>query len=142
MKVILLRDVPSIGRKYEVKNVSNGYARNFLFSRKLAEIATNQAIQALELKKKQQNKEKEIQEDLFVKNLEKLDGLKLEIKEKSNEKGHLFAAIKPENIAKILAEKLSIVIPKDMIELDRPIKEVGEYKVKIKDKEFLLIVNK
>lgn len=140
MKVILLQDVPNVGRKYEVKNVSDGYARNFLFPRKLAEIATTKAIQALELKKKQLEEEKKIQQDLLKKNLEALNGIKISIKEKTNEKGHLFAAIHQKEIAKILKEQKHIEIFEEMIELEKPIKEIGEYEIKVKDKKFLLAV--
>ena len=83
---------------------------------------------------------KQIQQDLFEKNLESLNGAKVVIKEKANEKGHLFAAVHAKEIAKILKEQKHIEIPEEMIELDQPIKEIGEYKVKVKNKEFILEV--
>lgn len=140
MKVILIHDVPNLGKKYEVKNVSDGYARNFLFQRKLAEIATTKSIQAMEVKRKQLEQEKQIQQDLFEKNLESLTAAKVVIKEKTNEKGHLFASIHPKEISKALKEQHHIDVPEEMIELSQPIKEIGEYKVKVKDKEFILEV--
>lgn len=141
MKVILLQDVPNVGRKYEIKNVSDGYCRNFLIPRKLAQIATTQAIQSVETKRKQSEQEKEIQKDILEKNIESLSGVRLEITEKANEKGHLFAGINKEEIAKILKEQKHINIPVEIIELEQPIKEIGEYKIKVKDKEFLLVVS-
>lgn len=141
MKVILLQDVPSVGKKYEIKNVSDGYARNFLIPRKLAQIATTQAIQLVETKRKQLGQEKEIQKDILEKNIESLGGVRLEITEKANEKGHLFAGVNKEEIAKILKEQKHIDIPAEIIELEQPIKEIGEYKIKVKDKEFLLVVS-
>lgn len=140
MKVILLHDVPNIGRKYETKNVSDGYARNFLFPRKLAQIATTQNIQAIEKQKKQHEQEKEIQKDILEKNIEALEGLEISVIEKANEKGHLFAGIRKEEISKILKEQKHLDIPVDIIELEKPIKEIGEYKIKVKSKEFKLIV--
>ncbi|MBI4692217.1 MAG: 50S ribosomal protein L9 [Candidatus Terrybacteria bacterium] len=140
MKIILLQDVPNAGRKYEIKNVSDGYARNFLFPRKLAEIAAPKSIQAMEIKRKQLEQKKQIQQDLFEKNLESLNGAKVVIKEKTNEKGHLFAAIHPKEISRAIKEQHHIDIPPEMIELDKPIKEKGEYKIKIKDREFKVIV--
>lgn len=140
MKVILLQDVPNVGKKYEVKNVSDGYGRNFLLAKNLAKIATIQAVQAAEKEKKRTEGEKNLHEDLLIKNLEGLEGLKIEIKAKANEKGHLFAAIHPEEISKILKEQHHLEIPAEMIELEKPIKEIGEYKIKIEDKEFLLEV--
>ncbi len=142
MKVILLQDVPNVGRKYEVKNVSDGYARNFLLARNLAKIATSQAIQEIEKLKKQTEQKKEIQQDILEKNIESVDGVRLEVKEKANEKGHLFAGINKEEIAKILKEQKHIDIPAEIIVLEQPIKKIGEYKIKVKDKEFILLVAK
>lgn len=138
MKIILLQDVASMGKKYEVKNVSDGYARNFLIPRKLAKIATTQTIQEIELMKKQGLKEKEIQQDLLEKNMESLQDLKISIKEKSNEKGHLFASIDAKDISKILKKEHHLEIPAEMIEMKKPIKEIGEHKIKSKGKEFVL----
>lgn len=138
MKVILLQDVPNVGRKYEVKNVSDGFARNFLLVKKLAEIATTQSIQAIDAKKRRDEQKKGIQSDILDKNIQVLDGLKISIKEKANEKGHLFAGIRAKEIAKILKEQKNIEIPEEIIELEKPIKEKGEHKVKAKDKKFIL----
>lgn len=141
MKVILLQDVPGIGKKYDIKNVSNGYARNFLIPRKLAQIATTQSIQSIEKQKKQKEQEKEVQKDILGKNIETLENLTISVTEKASEKGHLFAGIDKEKISKILKEQKQIDIPVDIIELEKPIKEIGEYKIKVKDKEFLLVVS-
>lgn len=141
MKVILLQDVPNVGKKYEIKNVSDGYGRNFLLARNLAKIATIQVIQAVEKEKKISGQEKQIQQDILKKNLASLNTLKITIKQKANEKGHLFAAIHPEEISKILKEQEHLDIPAEMIESEKPIKEIGEYKIKVEDKEFLLVVS-
>lgn len=138
MKVILLQDVPNVGKKYEVKNVSDGFARNFLFAQKLAEIATTQSIQTIDKKKKQDEQKKEIGKDLLGKNIEALEGLKMSIKEKTNGKGHLFAGIRAKEIVKILKEQKNIGIPEEIIEIEKPIKEKGEHKIKVKGKEFIL----
>ncbi len=138
MKIILLQDVPKTGRKYDIKNVSSGYARNFLFPRGLAELATPDKIKAAEIRKKQTEQEKEVQGDILGKNISSLEGLIVEVKEKSNEKGHLFAGIHKEEISKILKEKKHIDIPAELIEIEKPIKETGKHKIKVKDKEFML----
>ncbi|MEW5907668.1 MAG: 50S ribosomal protein L9 [Patescibacteria group bacterium] len=140
MKVILLQDVPRVGRKYEVKNVNDGYARNFLIPKKLVVIATTANVQAIEKKKKQIAEERAIQEDILTKNIESLDGIKITYKTKANEKGHLFAAIQPEQISKILKEQHHIDIPSEIIELEHPIKSIGEYRIKVRDKQFITIV--
>lgn len=140
MKIILLQDVPKVGRKYEVKNVSDGYARNFLLVKNLAKIATSKAIKAVESEKKQVEEEKKTQEDILQKNLEGLKDLKIVFDGKNNEKGHLFAGIHGQDISKILKEQSHLDIPAELIQLEKPIKEIGQYKIKVKDKEFVLEV--
>jgi large subunit ribosomal protein L9 len=140
MKVILLQDVPGMGRKYDVKGVKDGYARNFLIPRKLAEIATPQKIKIIEINKKQSWQKKVIWKNILEKNIEALKELKVTIKEKANEKGHLFAMIHQEEISRILKEQNHIEIPPELIEIEKPIKEIGEHKIKVKNQEFILEV--
>lgn len=140
MKIILMHDMPNTGRKYEIKEVSDGYARNYLLPKKLAQLATPANLKAAEIKRKQHKDEEKIQQNIFEKNLEALKGIKLEISCKTNEKGHLFAGIKAENISDALKNQHRIDIPADIIELKNPIKETGEHKVKVKNTEFILSV--
>ena len=140
MKVVLLKDVPGLGQKYDVKEVSGGYARNFLFLQGLAEPADEKRIKKIEVMKKQREEERAVEEDILNKNIEALDGLKISIAAKANEKGHLFAKIHREEIARALDEEKQIKIPAELIELEEPIKETGEYKIKVRDKEFVLEV--
>lgn len=140
MKVILLKDVPGVGKKYEVKNVSDGYARNFLIPKNLAKIATPAAIKTLEAEKKRREQEKEVQEDLLKINIEKLGETKIVIERKANEKGHLFDSLDSKDISKILKEKYQLDIPVEIIEIENAIKSVGEHEFKIKDKKFVLEV--
>ncbi|MBU1159948.1 50S ribosomal protein L9, partial [Patescibacteria group bacterium] len=83
MKVILLQDVASIGKRYDVKNVSDGYARNFLLPRKLAMIATTQNLQNLEKRKKIAEEKKEKQKKITEENLAELNNKKISISAKS-----------------------------------------------------------
>jgi large subunit ribosomal protein L9 len=140
MKVILLQDVPGMGKKYDVKRVKDGYARNFLIPRKLAEVATPQKIKTIEINKKQSWQKKVIWKNILEKNIEALKELKVTIKEKANEKGHLFAMIHQEEISRILKEQNHIEIPPELIEIEKPIKEIGEHKIKVKNQEFILEV--
>ncbi len=139
MKVILLQDVFGVGHKYEVKTVSHGYARNFLIPRKLAQIATLSSLKAIEVQKIRVEQERAIQKDILEKNLESLNNARIEIERKANEKGHLFDSVDKKEIEIILKDK-RMEIPADMIELEKPIKEIGEHKIKIGDKEFTLAV--
>src|SRR3989338_7023863 len=98
MKVVLLKDVQGVGRKNEIKNVSDGYALNMLIPRKLAVMGTPAAIAHAERVKSEQDTERKIQEDLLFKNLSSMQGLNVEISGKANEQGHLFASIHADQI--------------------------------------------
>ncbi len=136
MRVILLQDVPKVGRKYDEKTVSDGYALNFLIPRSLAEIANEKARARAELMRQTIVAHRTIQEDLALKNLTALAEVKLSIEGKASGKGHLFAGVHAEEISKALKDQCNIDVPADFIDLAHPLKEVGEHivKVKIQDK--------
>ena len=140
MKIILLQDISGVGRKGEVKNVSDGYGRNFLLPNKLGQIATPSAIASAEKMSKQAEQNKEVQKDILEKNIKGLKDLKVQLKAKANEKGHLFSIIHPDEISKILKEQHHLDIPSKFIEIEKPIKELGEHTVKTKHQEFILDV--
>ncbi len=131
MKIILLKDVPKIGKKYDVKDVADGYALNLLLPRKLAVVANAQAIKKVEEQKEKDKVEKKIQADLLVKNLEMLKELRLTIKEKANEKGHLFAGVTREMLVQEIVKNARLNLDPDYIKLEKPLKEVGEHVVTI-----------
>ena len=129
MKVILLKDIQKVGRKYDVKNVADGHALNFLIPRGLAEGATPQAIHRIEHLKKNVEQEKMIQGELLLKNLGTIKNLILNIKEKANDKGHLFAGLTKEMLASEIFKATRLNIDPESIELPKPLKETGEHKV-------------
>jgi len=126
MKVILIKDVQDLGNVGDVKEVADGYARNFLIPGGYVKIATKNAIkQAEELKIKKEEQAKE--------NLEKvagaagkLEGVSVTIKSKTDESGKLYAAVKLEEISKALEGK-GFKIDKNKIVIEEPIKEIGDY---------------
>lgn len=131
MKVILLQDVRKVGRRGEVKEVSDGFARNFLFAQKLAKSATEGNVQALEHKKAEDDK-KHHEEMLHQQKLiEKLQKIELHFKVKMGEKGKTFGSI---NAAKIQEElkRNKIEILKEWIDLSGPIKHTGKHEVLIR----------
>ncbi len=144
MKVVLLKDVAGIGRKYDIKNVSDGYALNFLIPKKVAEIGTAQAIGRAERMKSQDKTVQKIHEDLLLKNLASLEGVSIEIAGKANEKGHLFAAIHAATIAQELKKQKGVDVLPEFLVIEKPIKELGEHEipVKVQDKagKFMLVV--
>ncbi len=131
MKVIFLKDVQNVGRKYDIKNVADGYALNMLLPKKLVEIATPQAIKRIEEMKANDLTQKRIQEELLAKNLEVINSLTVTIGGKANEKGHLFAGITKENLISEILKSSRLNIDPDLIVLPKPIKEVGEHKIAI-----------
>lgn len=132
MKVILLKQVPKVGQKYEVKNVSDGYAMNFLFPRRLAEAATPSAIKRIETRKSADDGERKIHEDLLLKNVKDLEGVRVEMTETANDLGHLFAGIHADEISVALQQQSRLQILPEYIVLDKPIKTLGEHKIPVK----------
>lgn len=134
MKVILLNDVPKVGKRHDVKDVNDGYAANFLLPRKLAIVATPKAISDLEKQKKQIIIEREVQEDLLMKNLENIKGKVITIKGKANEKGSLFSSIHKKEIVDAMHSEHRAEIDEEFIILEKPIKEIGEFEIPIQIK--------
>ena len=130
VKVILLKDIENIGKKGDIKKVANGYARNFLFPKKLVKIASKEAIE--ELEKQEELEEKKAEEELKVVQevIKKIDGLEIEMPVKVDEEGKLYGSIKEVEISKILTEK-RFNIKKKQIKIPQPIKEIGEHQVTI-----------
>lgn len=131
MKVILLQDVPSIGRKNEVKMVADGHALNFLIPRKYALPATPAALRQIETAQAASVVAREVQHSLLQKSLAELSGRIVEIEEKANEEGHLYAGIHKKELARLLNTKTHIAIPEEALELDQPIKAVGEFPITV-----------
>lgn len=130
MKVIFLKNVPKIGRQHEIKEVNDGYAANFLFPQKLAEPATAKRVSEVQKMQQYLRVEREIRDDLLMKNLTALKDVVVTIHAKTSDTGHLFSGIKPEDIVQALkAQKVDL--DPGSIQLDRPIKELGDYDVPV-----------
>lgn len=131
MKVILLKEVKNLGKAWEIKDVSDGYARNFLLPHKLAEIATPELIKKSENQKMAAAKKAE--EDLLEteKLAAALDGAMVKIKAKANEEGKLFGSVTPEMVSSALIEEKFNLGKSFSIATADPIKEIGEYKITI-----------
>ncbi len=131
MKIILLQDVPGVGKKWEVKEEKGGYARNFLLARNLAVIATPKALKDAKIKQEQGAQKKALHEDLLGKSLESLKDTIIIIERKANEKGHLFDGVDAKEIAGLLGEKLKGEISPEYIQLEKPIKEIGQHEITV-----------
>lgn len=131
MKVILLEDIRSVGKKFEVKEVSDGYARNFLFVNKLAESATPDALKKLEARKAEHEKEDRALRMRLEEIARTLNGTKLEFELAADNTGALFGSVNKESILKALREHGFITKERVDLDLKYPIKTAGEHVVPI-----------
>ena len=132
MKVIFLQDVKGQGKKGEMKDVSDGYARNYLLPRNLATQATTDNLNALKIKEKAAAAKAAQEKALAEENAKKLEGVQVIIRAKSGSSGKLFGAVTSAEIADALKEQYGIEIEKNKIVQSEPIKTYGSYTVKAK----------
>jgi len=130
MKVILLQDIEKLGKKYDIKNVADGHARNFLLPKNLVKPATEEnmkwlEVQTVALRQKSEEELKKVQGVAST-----MDGLEIILPMKIGEKEQLFEAVNTQKIAEKLKEQ-GIEVKKTQIILKEPIKELGEFPIKI-----------
>ena len=130
MKIIFLKDVPRVGKKYDVKDVADGHGRH-LIMQKVAGIATKEMVARVEKKKLTDISQKKIHEELLIKTIATIDGTSITFYGKANEKGHLFASIHREEVLAELKRTLRIELHPDYLVLDKPLKEIGEFQVPV-----------
>ena len=132
MKVILLSDVKGTGKKGQILEVSDGYARNMLIPKGYAKEATEGNVRNLE-KQKAMAAEKKAEEKAAAQALaEKVNAASVTIKTKAGEGGRIFGSITSKDIADALADQQKLTVDKKKIQLDNPIKQTGELTVDIK----------
>ncbi|MBE6012650.1 50S ribosomal protein L9 [Anaeropeptidivorans aminofermentans] len=131
MKVILLEDIKGVGKKGEILEASEGYARNFLLPRKLAIEANKQNVLELEAKKKSEENKRQAELDAAREMKEILENLSIDLYVKAGESGKLFGSVTNKEIAQALEEQKNIQIDRKKISI-RNIKSVGEEKADIK----------
>lgn len=132
IKVILLTDVPRVGNRYQIKEVKEGFAQNVLIRKGLAELATPQALAKLNLQKEKIEKIRSSEDKIFSNLISQINDIKIVIKEKTNEKGHLFSAVSKKKIAEEIKNKTGLEIEENHLIIPEPIKEIGSYQIKIK----------
>ncbi|OGE86635.1 MAG: 50S ribosomal protein L9 [Candidatus Doudnabacteria bacterium RIFCSPHIGHO2_02_FULL_46_11] len=129
MKVILTKDIKSIGRKNDVKDVSEGYARNFLFPKGLAEQATASRLNEIEQAEKRRLSERDKHEQQFKKLGGKLKDITLSFARKGDKSGTIFGSISAHDIAQALKEKTQLEVSAKQVELPHALKKAGEHLV-------------
>ena len=132
MKVVFNEDVRGQGKKGEIKEVSDGYARNYLLPRKLASAATADAVNAIKLKEKAKAAQAAKEKALALEYAQKLEAVQVTVRAKSGGSGKLFGAVTSETISKALKEQFDMDIEKNKIVQSEPIKSYGSYTVKAK----------
>ena len=131
MKVILLQDVKNVGKKGDVIEASDGYARNFLFPRKLAQEASDSNMHILNNKKENERKHKLAELEAAQKLAGELKGKEITIKAKAGESGKLFGAITSKDVAELIKQQYKLEIDKKKIVMDT-IKLAGGYEIEVK----------
>ena len=132
MKVIFNEDVKGQGKKGELKEVSSGYARNYLLPRKLATEATADNLNAFKLKEKAKAAQIAKEKAQAAEYAEKLSAVQLTIRAKAGANGKLFGAVTSQEISEALKEQFGMDIEKNKIVQPEPIKAYGSYTVKVK----------
>jgi large subunit ribosomal protein L9 len=131
MKVILLQDVRTIGKKFDVKDVADGYARNFLCAGKLAEPATASAIAKLEKMKAESEKDDQELMKRLHEIAAQMNEVALQFELETDEHGTVFGSVNKEAISKALREHNIIRNERVELTVEHPIKKVGEYVIPV-----------
>lgn len=131
MKVILLEDVKKIGKKGDVINTSDGYARNYLFPKKLAQEATDANLHILNNKKENERKQKLAELEAAQKLAQELKGKEIKLSAKTGENGKLFGAITNKDVAELIDKQYGVKVDKKKIVMET-IKVAGGYEIEVK----------
>ena len=131
MKIILMTDVPSLGRQGEQKDVATGYARNFLLPKKLAVPATATNLRNLDHLRRQRDREESRALETARATATSIEGLALHVPARASEDGRLYGSVSAQDVVDFL-EKHRISVERRRVLLEEPIKALGDYKVAIR----------
>ena len=126
MKVILLQDVKGTGKKDQILEISDGYARNFLLPRKLAKEATAEALNSVERAKSADKHREEVKRAEAEKQARELKGKVIQLNARGGENGKIYGSVTNDQIAAAMREQLGIEVDKRKIEVEEPIKNAGQ----------------
>jgi large subunit ribosomal protein L9 len=132
MRVAFLEDVPNVAKSGEIKEVADGYARNFLIPRKLAALVNPKITNQLEAELKAKNKKQSQIAEKLAKMAEQLDGKEIILKAKVGAKARLYGSITSADIAQELTRSSGLDIDKRKVELAEPIREMGSFEVAVR----------
>lgn len=132
MKVILKQDIKGVGKKDQIINANDGYARNYLFPKKLAVPADKGNMTNLQSKKSSEEHRKSLEKEAAIQTKNKIEGIILKLPVKSGENGKVFGSVTSKEIAENLEKQYKIKVDKKKIDLQDPIKNLGIFNIEIK----------
>ena len=132
MKVILLEDVKGVGKRDEVVNVSDGYARNFLFPRKWAMEATENAVKVVERKREAERRKEAEARAAAEETAAKLKNKVVVLKVKCGEKGRLYGSVTAQEVADAIKVGYGVDVDKRKVEIKDPVRQLGDYEVTVR----------
>lgn len=132
MRVVLLQDVPGKGKAGEIKEVSIGYAKNFLLPRGLALVATPTVIKEVESRLEKEKLQKSIDQEKLVELAKQIQGKEIRLKARKGAGERLFGSITAADIAEELSQTVGSAIDKRKIELEKPLRQAGSYQIGVK----------
>ena len=132
MKVIFLQDVPNVARAGEIKEVADGYGRNFLIPRNLALLASPSVISMAKMQRRIEEQKQDTDTAKLVEIAEQIEGKEVSLQARAGSKERLYGAITASDIASELESTTGIVVDKRKIELGEPIRQIGSYEVPIR----------
>jgi len=132
MRVVLLHDVPGLGREGEVREVADGFGRNHLLPKRLAELATPALLKKAEAQQRAETRRQLLADAEMASLTQTMDGLELNVKARVGTQDRLYGAITSGDIAEEIHRLTGHDIDKRKIELDEPIRQLGEYEVSVR----------
>lgn len=129
MNVVFLKDVPKYGRRNEVKQVSDGYALNYLIPQKLAVMATTEMLAQIETEKTKEQAQKKEEEQAYIDIVRMVQKTPVVITASVNEKGHLFKTIHEKEVAAAIVTQTGKSLPVELLSFDHPVKEAGDHRM-------------
>ena len=132
MKVVLLEDIPGRGRAGQMKEVSKGYAKNFLLPRGLALIATPSIVKQVESRLEKEKLEESIDRERLVELAQQIEGKEIRFKARMGAGERLFGSITAADVAEELSRAIGSVVDKKKIELEKPFRQAGSHEIAVK----------
>lgn len=136
MKIILKQDVEDLGKEGEIKEVSDGFARNYLIPEGMAKRATEDKIEKVKQRRKKEEEKEEKELEELQDKVSELDGQEIEVEVKVGEEGQLYSSVSAGKIQNALKEE-GFEVKRKQIELDQPIEELGEFTINLNFKHNL-----